>query len=338
MANIEHRNGTYRVKIRLKGHTESATFQTLKAAIRWEASREAAIREGRYFPTAHQHTLNDLIDRYLQDVLPHKSRSSISMQTIQLTYWQTHLGYHPLAAITPSLIAEHRDTLARTRKASTVRRYLAALSHTFTIAVKEYQWANDNPCQKIRKPSEPRGRVRFLSEDEVKRLLEACKTSRNQYLHTVVVLALSTGARKMELLSLQWPDVDLTRGRLIFRQTKNGETRSVPLTGYALELLNLHSRRPDTPLVFPDTTGKRPLSIRDAFTNCVERAGISDFTFHDLRHTAASFLAMQGASLLEIGAVLGHKGLSMTARYAHLTEAHTHKVVGRMNQAIFGER
>jgi integrase len=89
--------------------------------------------------------------------------------------------------------------------------------------------------------------------------------------------------------------------------------------------------------VFPDATGGRPLSIRNAFENAVERAGITDFRFHDLRHTAASYLAMNGASLMEIAEVLGHKTLNMVKRYAHLSEAHTRGVVERMNRAVFGE-
>jgi integrase len=100
--------------------------------------------------------------------------------------------------------------------------------------------------------------------------------------------------------------VDLQRGTLTFHETKNGERRAVPLTGQALVLMRQHAkvRRLGTALVFPDTTGSRPLSIRNAFENAVERAGIKDFGFHDLRHTAASYLAMNGASLLEIAEVL----------------------------------
>jgi integrase len=154
-----------------------------------------------------------------------------------------------------------------------------------------------------------------------------------------VILALSTGGRKMELLSLCWPDVDLKRSTLTFHQTKNGERRAVPLTGQALTLMRQHAkvRRLDTALVFPDATGERPLSIRDAFEGAVERASIEDFRFHDLRHSAASYLAMNGASLMEIAAVLGHRTLQMVKRYAHLSEQHTRSVVERMNKAMFGE-
>ena len=220
-----------------------------------------------------------------------------------------------------------------------MNRYLAVLSHAFTVAVREWQWCDDNPVRKVTKPQEPRGRVRYLSEEERERILKECKASRNPHLYTVVVLALATGARKMELISLRWSDVDLKRGLLTFHETKNGERRSVPLVGYALDVLTQHAkvRRLDTWLVFPKPTGGKFLRFREAFDNAVERAGIADFRFHDLRHSAASYLAMNGASLMEIADILGHKTLSMVKRYAHLSEAHTRNVVQRMNAAIFGE-
>jgi integrase len=191
--------------------------------------------------------------------------------------------------------------------------------------------------RKVSKPKESRGRVRFLSDEERNRLLESCKISVNPCLYTVVVLALSTGARRGELLSLHWEDVDLKRGMLTFRETKNGERRSVPLTGYALEVLTKHAkiRRLNTTLVFPNSTCTQPMCIRRAWDNAVERAEITNFHFHDLRHSYASYLAMNGASLLEIGELLGHKTPAMVKRYAHLTEAHTRSVVERMNRAVF---
>jgi integrase len=306
---------------------------------------EAAILEGRHFKTAaaKRHTLAELIDRYLATVLPHKSASSIRKQTQQLLWWKARLGHYLVADITPALIAEYRDTLARgedTYRANhTVILYLGTLSHAFTIAVQEWQWCEDNPVRKVTKPKAPRGRVRFLSDQERHQLLAACQASRNPYLHTLVVLALATGARRGELQGLQWPDVDLQRGILTFHETKNGERRAVPLTGQALTLMRQYAkvRRLDTAMIFPGPTGSRPLSIRNAFENAVARAGIADFRFHDLRHTAASYLAMNGASLMEIAEVLGHKTLAMVKRYAHLSEAHTRGVVERMNRAVFGE-
>jgi integrase len=151
------------------------------------------------------------------------------------------------------------------------------------------------------------------------------------------VLALSTGARKGELLSLHWKDIDFKRGTLTFQTTKNGERRSVPLTGHALDIMKDHSkiRRIDTTYVFPSVRGNQGMSIRDAWEYCLKRAYIPNFHFHDLRHTFASYIAMNGASLLEIAELLGHKTLAMVKRYAHLTEAHTRSVVERMNRAVF---
>ena len=310
MATIKRRKGIYRVKVRRKGAPLlTATFAQLADAKKWARMTEGAVLEGRHFQTseAKKHTLTDVITRYLCEVLPHKRASTIPDQVRQLRWWQTHLGHYLLADITPALIVEHRSILTQGRANATVVRYLAVLSHAFTIAVREWQWCEANPVRQVSKPKEPRGRVRFLSEEERQRLLDACQVSRNSALYTIVILVLSTGARRGELLSLHWSDVDSKRGILTFRKTKNGEARAVSLTGYALDVFAHHTkiRRHNTTLVFPDRTGRRPVGIREAFEYAVKRAGITNFRFHDLRHSAASYLAMNGASLAEIAEVLG---------------------------------
>jgi integrase len=153
------------------------------------------------------------------------------------------------------------------------------------------------------------------------------------------VLALSTGARKNELVSLTLSQLDLQRGVIYLNETKNGERRTLHITGYALNLLKRHiqKRRTNTDLLFPKRDGRKPIRIREAWDNAVKRAGIEDFTFHDLRHCAASYLAMNGASLAEIAEILGHKSLEMAKRYTHLSEHHTSTVLERMNEAIFGK-
>jgi integrase len=280
MATIERRTShgqtVYYAKVRRKGFPpQSATFPKLNDAKSWVQRTEVAIIEGRYFPLAEarRHTLADLIERYITDILLQKRPSTIPDQRRQLRWWKAQLGHFLLADVKPSLIAGHRDRLLRDRANSTVNRYLAVLSHAFTMAIKEWQWCDDNPVRKISKPKEPRGRVRFLSDEERRRLLEACKASSNPYLYTIVVLALSTGARRGELLTLHWPDVDLQRRILTFRETKNGETRVVPVTGYALDIFIQHAkiRRSNTDLVFPNATGRKPLAIRNAFENAMER-------------------------------------------------------------------
>lgn len=352
MASIEKRktkdgNIIFRVKVRLKGFPEqNASFESLTDAKRWAQQTESAIREERHFKTseAKRRTLEEMIDRYIADILPHKPKN-IKNRTLHLIWWKNELGKYTLADITPALIAEQRDKLARGttnrggfRSPSTVIRYMATLSHVFTIAIKEWGWLDDTPMRKVTKPKEPRGRVRFLTDDERTRLLKICKESGSDYLYITVVLALSTGGRRMEILGLRWQDVDLVRGIITLHQTKNGDRRALALTGHALELMKEHAkiRHVNCDLVFPGKNFKTPIDVRTPWENALKKAEITDFKWHDLRHSCASYLAMNGASLAEIAEILGHKTLQMVKRYAHLSDAHVSKVVANMNNKIFG--
>ncbi|MDW9176985.1 site-specific integrase [Legionella pneumophila] len=352
MASIEKRiskdgKTSYRVKVRLKGFpVQNATFDRLTDARKWAQQTESAIRDGRHFKTteAKKRTLEELIDRYVTDILPTKPKNSKNT-LLHLNWWKEELGKYSLADITPALIAQKRDKLSsettsrnKLRSPSTVVRYMAALSHSLTIAVKEWGWLDDSPMRKVTKPKEPRGRVRFLSDDERTRLLNECKKSDSQYLYIAVVLALSTGARRMELMGLKWADIDFNRQSIILHETKNGERRALPLTGRAFDLIkNLSKiRHVSCNLVFPGKNLNAPVDLRTPFENALKRAEIEDFRWHDLRHSCASYLAMNGASLAEIAEILGHKTLQMVKRYAHLSDAHTSKVVARMNEKIFG--
>jgi len=337
----------YHVQIRIKGYPpQYGSFKRKTDAERWIQQTEAAIREGRHFKTTEskKHTLGELIDRYIRDVLPTKKKSELK-QTAQLTWWKQQIGCYLLSEITPSMISEQRDNLLREttqrkklRNPSTVVRYMAALSHAFSIAVKEWGWIEDSPIRKVSKPKESRGRVRFLDENERIELLQACKINPNPYLHTIVVVAISTGMRQAEILNLKWSNVDFERGRVILHETKNGESRQVTIAGQALQLLNDLDkiRRLDTQLLFPGKSPKKPINIRAAWENAVKKTGITNLRFHDLRHSCASYLAMNGASLAEIAEVLGHKTLAMVKRYAHISDTHTAGVVSKMNEKIFG--
>lgn len=353
MATIQERkskDGTvsFKAVIRLKGHpTETATFSRKTDAKRWIQQTESAIREGRYFKTreSKKRTVSELIDRYLEAVMPQKS-AIMERQRFQLLWWKEKLGYLVLADLTPGIIGECRDDLFRTRTVynqkrspATVNRYLAAFSHALSVATNEWGWMDDSPMRKVNKMKESKGRVRFLSDEERVRLLEACKASHYKHLYTIVVLALSTGARKMEILGLRWKDVDLKKQAIRLATTKNGEKRSLPLKGLALQLIQEMSRvrRIDTTLLFAGNNPKRPFEIRKAWVKALEEARIDNFRFHDLRHTAASYLAMDGATSPELAEILGHKTLQMVKRYAHLSDSHTAQVIGRMNEKIFGE-
>ena len=348
MARIKTRTATdgtarYTAEVRLKGYpAQTATFKRLTDAKKWIQDTESAIREGRHFKTveAKKHTFADLVDRYIKTELPKYNEKEQKERKSKLLWWKDKLGVYSLADITPPLIVECRDSLAETRAPATVVRYLAALSHSFKIAVNEWQWVQENPTRKVTRPTEPDWRIRWLDDDERIRLLAACKESSSDWLYMCVILALSTGMRLSELMSLQWQDVNLKDGFLILHKTKNGTRRRVPLSGLGLSLLHEHNkiRRIDTPLLFPSiSNSQQPIDIRSAFKYAMERADVKDFHWHDLRHCTASYLAMNGASLPEIAEVLGHKTLNMVKRYAHLSDGHVSNVVASMNAKIFGD-
>jgi integrase len=348
MASIQERktkNGIhYRVQIRLKGYpVQRATFQRKTDAKKWIQQTETAIREGRYFKTSEskRRTFADLANRYQKEVMPFKLRSK---QESQLLWWKEQLGHYVLADISAPLIVEHRDKLAKEitkgklRSPATIIRYLAILSHIFTVAVNDWGWLDESPMRKVSKPKQGRGRVRFLSDDERERLLKSCRQSTNSFLYLVVVLALSTGMRQGEIMQLTWKDVDLEKKRIILHQTKNGERRVVPIAGLAFNLLKQYALlgRLDNELLFPSEKVNKSVDLRFPWEKALKQAQIEDFHFHDLRHSTASYLAMNGASLAEIADVLGHKTLQMVKRYAHLSEAHKSNVVAEMNKKIFG--
>ena len=142
----------------------------------------------------------------------------------------------------------------------------------------------------------------------------------------------------METWSLRWRDIDLDTGKAITRETKNKQTRVIPIQSYALELMRKKSkvRRIDTDLVFPSTVDpQKPFDFRKSWESVLREAEIKDFRWHDLRHSAGSYLAMNGASLRDIAEILGHKTLEMAMRYSHLTEAHSASVVKSMNEKMF---
>lgn len=301
----------YYVQVRLHGQKQCDRFERLTDAKKWIQDTESAIRSGRHFriSEAKKHTLGQMIDRYVENVLPLKEKC-LKRQGAQLLWWKEQIGNNLLADITPSLIGEQRDKLLKEttvrkklRAPATVVRYMAALSHAFSICVKEWGWLEDSPMRKVQKPREPRGRVRYLSTEERVSLLKACKESSNKYLYPIVIVALSTGMRLSEILNLRWTDIDFAKGRIFLEKQKNGERSTIPLAGLALQLLKeYHEQRSVASwLLFPSKEdSNKPIDIRFPWEKALVISGVKNFSFHCLRHSAASYLAMNGCSLIEI--------------------------------------
>ncbi len=283
-------------------------------------------------------TVAEVFALYQAEYLPAKAPTPRYQQGRMLLAMAPDFGALPLDALTPAWLRGWRETLQRRYSPGTVRYYMATLSTVLTMAVRDYEWLPDNPLHKVKKPPEPPSRVRFLTIEERQSLVAACQQSRTPALYILVMLALGTGARKRELLHLRWREVDFTRGMLRFERTKNGERRGVQVPSLVLQLLQdwWETRRLKVEWVFPGARGTQPMDCGTAWEQAVKRAGLEDFRFHDLRHTAASYLAMSGASLRDIAEVLGHKTLAMSAKYAHLTQGHTAQVVERMAEVFLG--
>lgn len=342
MASIVRRGKSWFVQVRKQGaEVQRKSFARKKDAQDWAAIVESKIIDGTMpRKESQRHTFGEMIDRYIGEIEP--ARDSIR----HLLWFKDQVGRRRLIDVSVADLNELKGQLKRNpnrygriRAPATVNRHLTSLSHVYSIAVREWEWLDTNPMSKVSKLKEPRGRVRYLSEEEREALLQACRSDKDALLYPFVVLALSTGARAGELQHLTWKDIDLNAGRGVLHNTKNKERRAIAVRVHALDQLrNLGKvRRIDTPWVFPSQEGTKPWAYRKPWLRALKEAQIEDFRFHDLRHTAASYLAMDGASLAEIAAVLGHKSLAMVQRYAHLSDEHISGAVESMNKKVFGQ-
>ena len=352
MAQIRKRvgsNGTrYMAVVRREGQSRSATFRTKSEAKKWAGIIEASIAEGKHLPTTEskRRSVRDLLEKYKEKVIP-RQKDQVN-PTRHANFWINEFGDLKLNRLTKTIIADVRDELAKDKAPSTVNRYLAVLSHACTQAVVEWDWMDSNPLRKVKRLQEPNGRVRFLSDTERQRLLEVTRKSDHPHLHTIVLIALTTGARRNEILGLRWKDVDLKRSMAILENTKNNEHRALTLVPQVIDELKILQkvRQIDDDLIFVDPRAKsRPTKgyhkpgyfyFEKAWREARAAAKLKDFRFHDLRHSCASYLAMNGATTAEIAAVLGHKTLAMVKRYSHLSDEHVRGVVERTALRVLG--
>lgn len=356
MATIRVRTGTrgvtYQAVVRQAGHKPlRRSFKSKTLAKRWAADMESAQRKGETVTNeAHKHTLAEAIERFLRQ-RPDLGRDAVNA----LGWWSREHGHKRLSTITDVWIMEVRDSLVGglVRNPQDGKQYrkgagLANRRVTYLSAVLgkgnrrkpggalAWKWILRNPAQDVAKLPEPPGRTRFLTDDEREALLNAC--SADPTLYVLVLCALSSGARAGELLALRWQDLDLAGGKGVIHTSKSGEGRTLYFVGAALEALKAHAKvrplGPDARVFASDPSGRFPYQYGEPFREACKKAKLKNFRFHDCRHSTASYLAQQGASLHEIGAVLGHRSPETTRRYAHLVPGQTAALVSR----VLGEK
>jgi len=264
-------------------------------------------------------SLEELQQRYLSFV---GYQRGVATKHIHFAHFTRVWGNPPIHTLTVEVLDHYRARrIGEQVGPATINREMATLKHALSKAVewKLLRKTAREELTAIKKYQEPDGHLRYLSgEAEAERLLQACGDS----LRPIVVTAIHTGMRKGELLGLTWDCVDMTHGFIRLKQTKNGKARALPFNETLWNLFSRLRTRPDVPWVFHDPAGHRWEDVRHAFDRACEGAGLTDFHFHDLRHTFASWLMMRGVPLATVSNLLGHTSPTMTLRYAHLSPKH----------------
>jgi integrase len=323
--------GNWKALIRITGHPPtSQTFRVKRDATNWARTTEDEIVRGIYIPrnNSEKTTITKALDRYLKEVTPTKKPTTQKLEFNKAKVIRKHLGSYTLASLNAEQITKFRDKrLSSGLSTTTVRLELALLSHLYTIAIKEWGMGLQvNPVLNVRKPKQSKGRDRRLEGDEEQKLLDICEAYSNPMLAWIVKLALYTGMRHGEIVNLKHSSVNLDKRTLFLSDTKNGESRTVPLSNKAIEVIREvlnHPIRPiDTDLLFFGEPGRdgirRPYVTSKIWTEARKKAGIEGLRFHDLRHEATSRFVEAGLSDLEVSSITGHKSMQMLKRYTHL--------------------
>jgi integrase len=294
-------------------------------------------------------TIAELIDIYMAE---YTGRDRTINQ--RLAWWRARIGTLQLSDVNDDHIAFGLEALAdqparffagydadgkRIFKAkrqrltgSTLNRYRAAAGSVFSFAIRRRiaPKAFIHPCRSVESKPENNARTRFLSDDERTRLLVACKASKWPRLYLLVLLAITTGARKGELLGLRWENIDIERKAAHVTRTKNDDPKVLPLVPAVVQQLLLFKGAPGS-LVFPSRVNpSKPMEFTPRWHEALRAAKVTRFTFHGCRHSCASYLAQNGASLLQIGDLLGHRTITMVRRYSHLCSADRSALVDRV--------
>ncbi|WP_434055039.1 MAG: site-specific integrase [Roseibium sp.] len=314
MASIRKRSGKYHVQVRRQGFpTRTKSFLQHKDAKEWARQRELEADRGELKSSKsdlRKYTLVDIVSRYLDEVVPLKK------QSVE-TYFLSAFLRHPICSkrldqLTSADFAAYRDERLRSIAPISLKRQLAPISHAFEIAKTEWGIPiQENPVEKLRLKARDNRRERRLKEGEYEKLLQAARTRQNPLIEKVVIFAIETGMRRGEILGLYRDQVDLKRRSVTIIESKNGYSRTIPLTPGALALLQ--GMDSEVEKVFPLTAN----ALRMAWERMLVRTDIEDLHFHDLRHEAISRFFEMGLTVPEVASISDHRDMKMLMRYAH---------------------
>jgi integrase len=304
--------GTWRIQIEVRGVRDSGTFPTKREADSWAAKRSTEIRAMATGKAGTVKTLRDALRKYQEDVSPTKRGEAKEIIRLQAFERQTLPLSKLIGQVTTADLVEWRDSRLAVNARGSVLRDMTLLGSVFEVARREWQWIDANPVRDVKRPANPDHRERIISSLETRRMLRALGygwpvRSVSQAVAACFLLALSTGMRAGELCAIQWGDV---RGDFVRLHTsKTGAGRDVPLSAVARKIIE-RMKGWDADSVF----GLQSQTLDALFRRARVRAGISGFTFHDSRHTAATRLA-QRLHVLDLCRVFGWKRTDQALAY-----------------------
>ena len=293
--------------------------------------RKADILSGKFhLPVANRVTFSEVVVKYMEWAKQHKR--SWQDDEEMLRRMTKEFGTLPLQKISRFQIEGFKTTLLKEGLSGPrVNRYLATLSGLFRRALEWDLIRGTNPVKLVKRFRENPGRIRYLKEEEIARLKAVCSAD----LWDAVVLAMTTGLRAGELFDLQWDNVDMENRIVRVVDSKNGDRRDVPMSETVFNLLKARKHTGDRVLSQPD--GKPHMQkMRPAFARACKKAGLEGLRWHDLRHSFASHLVMGGASIFAVQQLLGHRTLSQTRRYSHLSPGVLQDAVSKMDKVMGG--
>jgi integrase len=281
-------------------------------------------------------TVNELCDRFIAEHLPRVGAATARNYRSEIEkYVRPTLGAMKIKSVTFIDVDRLHRSITKRGATYQANRVVSTLSSMFALAVK-WRYRPDNPCKGIKRNKE-HPRERYLTEDEVPRLMRTLDAERDQVNADLLRVALLTGARRGELIALRWQDVDLTKGRWTKPHTKPGEKQHVPLNAQACAVLAARYAK-DPEVEQPFLRGRKLATAERAVERCWGRvckaAELERMRVHDLRHSYASQLANRGVGLFVIGKLLGHKRVQTTARYSHLFDDTLREATEQAGRAI----
>lgn len=343
----------YKAVVRIKGYsTKCKYFKKKTDAKLWANTVETAMQNGTYI----EHTENPVIAggatiKTMADLITYfeeneaKDRYSYPEKySVMYNWWRDKIGHLKCSELTSSILADCKRLLisencikpaGKQRGNSTINKYLMALSAVITFGMKEYKLWTVNPMHDVEKRKLPDLRTRFLSEDEIK-ILKAGARKKSYRLYIFVLIALTTGGRYSEIRELQVDNIDFKNQRIYYLNTKNNTNRGVPVSKKLLIKIKTYLKvyNIKSGYLFINDKKTTLIYMKGAFEQLIKDLKIKDFRFHDLRHTAASYFLMSGATIIELMELFGWTSQSMARRYAHLSKTHTANLVNKVSDMM----